>query len=1142
MIANIRTVANFEIKTLFRSWFFRIFSILTLFMLFGMNIGMLTNGNGATGWLLRSLSSNIPYFNIAFLNIAQALIAIFLGADFLRRDKKLDTTEVIYTRSMTNWEYVWGKTFGVLIVFGSLNLLVIAMSLVINIVISGVVVHWLGFIIYPFLISFPTLIFTLGLAFLLMSLLRNQAVTMVILLGLAAVSIFFINNKVANLFDYMANSMPMMWSDFIGTGRNFEIILHRGIYLSLGLSMIFATILLLKRLPQSKASSMTALLLLLVFGVTGLAGMGYYWQKFSSDKKFVAEVRLLNDKAKGEATVRVVNYSIDMNHNGNQLDAIAELDVINDSDAPMDEALFSLNPGLELSKIEFNGKEIQYSRDHHLLRCQFSSMLAPGQTGKLKFEYSGDVDERICYLDIDEEQLQVKHGPDFITSSQNRFAILEDDCVVLTPESVWYPIAGWTFGSRISVRPIRQFSNYSLKISSLNGLMPVSQGLMEKDGESWVFSSETALPGISLVAAAYEEKKIIVDSIEFSYYHLPDHDVFTSQLPLIADTLSSLISETMMDYQRQIGLEYPYKSLKFVEAPVQFFAYKRIWTLTQDYVQPQMVLFPEKGCFLQRGDFKEEFERSVRNSADRDDGRSEEEMQVGVFNNFIRSNFIESSQNMQFNMRGGQPSFSSSTERPYIIFPNYFYFINRIESEEYQIINATLESFMGNQSASNMGFMRGMGGVSDDEQANLALKENSLEELLGMPDDKNVLPKVIKSKGTYLFNYLEAAVGSDEFRTFILDLMADNRFKSIDIQVLSDQLYENYGVDLNSFLKKWYYGKELSSFLVTDVKNIEIQSGDNTVYQVYYTVSNIGDSEGVINVTFRTGGRGGMGGGRGGGGDRGGFSMAGRDQATDRLYIIPAQTALRIGAVMDDQVRMMSVNTLISNNLPFSITYPFPEMEQRNDLEAFDGILPADLVSSLSVPGEIVVDNEDSGFSIHEEGSSNKISKWLKIDQKDSEFKYQGMQTWRPPLSWTATTNSVFYGDVIRSAYYVRSGEGNKYVEWSAELDEAGYYDVYCYLNTMIARMSMFRGRGGDRGGGGGGGRGGSEQEVIDEYHFTIQHSEGVEEVSLALKNIEDGWNSLGSYYFSAGSAKVQLSDKNPGRLVLADAIRWVKQ
>ena len=60
-----------------------------------------------------------------------------------------------------------------------------------------------------------------------------------------------------------------------------------------------------------------------------------------------------------------------------------------------------------------------------------------------------------------------------------------------------------------------------------------------------------------------------------------------------------------------------------------------------------------------------------------------------------------------------------------------------------------------------------------------------------------------------------------------------------------------------------------------------------------------------------------------------------------------------------------------------------------------------------------------------------------------------------------------------------------------------------------------------------------------------LQHREtldGSEEVTLAIKNIEDGWNSLGSYYFTKGRASIQLSDKNVGRMVIADAVKWVKQ
>ena len=61
-------------------------------------------------------------------------------------------------------------------------------------------------------------------------------------------------------------------------------------------------------------------------------------------------------------------------------------------------------------------------------------------------------------------------------------------------------------------------------------------------------------------------------------------------------------------------------------------------------------------------------------------------------------------------------------------------------------------------------------------------------------------------------------------------------------------------------------------------------------------------------------------------------------------------------------------------------------------------------------------------------------------------------------------------------------------------------------------------------------------------YHYTVEHDEGFDEIDKALSNIEDGWNILGSFYFSEGKAKVSLTNKNSGRMVVADAMKWEKQ
>ena len=85
---HIWSIAKYEMKTLTRSWFFRIFGILALVVLFFYNLVVQTEVGGSGDWDLTIIPAGIPYMNLLILNMAQAIIAAFLASDFLRRDKK----------------------------------------------------------------------------------------------------------------------------------------------------------------------------------------------------------------------------------------------------------------------------------------------------------------------------------------------------------------------------------------------------------------------------------------------------------------------------------------------------------------------------------------------------------------------------------------------------------------------------------------------------------------------------------------------------------------------------------------------------------------------------------------------------------------------------------------------------------------------------------------------------------------------------------------------------------------------------------------------------------------------------------------------------------------------------------------------
>src|SRR4030065_623891 len=240
---NIRTVAKYEAKTLRRSWFFRLFSIGALVIMTFMNIGLFSP-IGDEDWELISIPASLPLLNLYLLNIGQAIVVIFLAADFLKRDKKVDTNEVLYTRSMSNFEYIMGKTWGILRLFLGLDVLILLIALVINIISKSMTVDLMSYLSYLLIICVPTIVFSLGLAFMLMSVIRNQAITFLILLGIAALDMFWLYFRFSSIFDYMAFGLPLYKSNVIGFDNLLFILNQRLIYFFLGLSFVFVTILL----------------------------------------------------------------------------------------------------------------------------------------------------------------------------------------------------------------------------------------------------------------------------------------------------------------------------------------------------------------------------------------------------------------------------------------------------------------------------------------------------------------------------------------------------------------------------------------------------------------------------------------------------------------------------------------------------------------------------------------------------------------------------------------------------------------------------------------------------------------------------------------------------------------------------------
>jgi len=251
----------------------------------------------------------------------------------------------------------------------------------------------------------------------------------------------------------------------------------------------------------------------------------------------------------------------------------------------------------------------------------------------------------------------------------------------------------------------------------------------------------------------------------------------------------------------------------------------------------------------------------------------------------------------------------------------------------------------------------------------------------------------------------------------------------------------------------------------------------------------------------------------------------------------------------------ITINTLTSKNIPAVLNIPLMNnIKEDNKALPYEGEQISDVPVRLAENNEYIADDEDSTFKYTETPNYSFLQRVLLKDDVDKE-RFVAYNTYRAPRSWKSTTNSSFFGKYIRSAHFIKSGDGSKKAIWKIAIPAGGSYEVYTYLARIRGGGQRGGGGGGGQrgggggapGGGGGGGGGGPQgmgrgQETTGEYTYTIYHNNEKEQVTVNLQTADEGWNNLGTYFFTGDTVKIELSNKSESQVVVADAVKLVKQ
>lgn len=1114
-IQNLYTIAKYNSKLLVRTRLFKIFllisfSAIVFFQVYYQTtlIQVRQQGIVITPPPPPSLDSFMPYINLCLLLVFQTISFVFIPGIFTCKESQKSSLEAIYSRPESNSEYIWGICFGVFRLFFFVAVISLTISALLQVFSSPTHFNVLVYLFYLFTLFLPAMVFTFGISICVSTVTGNQLLSTTLLL-LFALGAFFMSRVGYGFFDVLGFSLPNTFSEMTGFPRMASYLLQRGCWFFLGLGFIQLTVFYINRIPNNYKRFTRFSVIALFWGLGIFLGSFYVFMGYHELSRRELYTKTYDQYARIDKA-SMLSQNIDYVQNTNRINVTSQVLLQNRNDREMEEIILYLNPALDITSVSHAGKELLYDREYQVIRVKKN--LSPGDTVSLQICYKGQLDENVCYLDVSQNKISdqaTNSIPPFYFGKFYHF--LTEDFTLLIPEILWYPVTSPPVNPASPNNLPNDFTRFVLRVHNPEKKTVISQGEKAFDGERVTFTNTSLLPGISLCIGEYETKSIVVDSVTYELNVFKSHvsglDVFQS---LDSDFLTKFLVDYKYKTENNMNREYPFDRFILAETPVSFASYFRNTTGKTEFVQPELVFLPEKGIGIEmprrnlspKKNFLELVFDRFFIQAQHDKTPLYDVMKLLKTSSRPRVTILE---DLSFN--------ASSQNNPYYI--SALFFNNTfLESDDYPCMDMIFKLAQRNK--------------KNDEYDDFAyvqdalhyLSTRSLEDAL---KDDNVLPgtlfKILSIKSKQLINTLAASSGteSDTIISFIDDFTRDINFRKYHFSALSRAWMDNFGINLQAYVDEWYTRSTLPSYLVSDCVFYPQQrlrnDGKLPVY-VEFSVFNDSDVDGVIVLGNQQShsSRGGL---------RVSVKVVGKKAITfKRSYSLKAGEGKRVAFMLEDVPQGLSLNLNPSVNLPTRLRFS-DEMgtDFSGNLENIEEAV--DRSYFLPAENEIVIDNEDSGCMI-------PVSTWTKIKnylQKNDELpSYQGKDLLsNPPMEWKKILLSRAYGNPIKSAMCCAAGNNGLKMEWNAELDKDGFYEVYAYIpNKMILRNELR-----------------VPLEVIQTY--IISYGNGKEEKKAVDISNKVGWVLLGKYHFSPGShSVVLLNEGRASQSIVGDAVKWV--
>ena len=829
---------------------------------------------------------------------------------------------------------------------------------------------------------------------------------------------------------------------------------------------------------------------------------------------------------------------------GRKIDLDLHLTLAPFQDPQEDSWLISLNPGYKIGSISIDGTTSDsWEFNDGLLRIEANGM--NGNGAEVHLVASGVPDARFAYLDSslkwkDMDYVQALGAVQYGTKSY----IFHPQFVALVPGVIWLPASGSAYGRENQELRPPDFFALDVTVTVPDDWTVAGPGTRILVGQgkrsTYRFNPSTPIPEVALLASNFERRAMTVKGTEFELLLSQKHTRNLYDLEEVVPALKEWISERL-EIAGNLGLEYPYGTLSFVEVPVSLRVYGGGWRMDSICSPPGIHMIRESGFPIAR--FKYVINAQEHELEDGGVERAEFMLELlsSYFDNDFHGGNLKANLSRQLVAHRTRSFGSGATATDMVVNEiarksilggvDYFSLHTSLSGNKVaEVTNTLISSGDGFGTTPRLSQHNWFDEFVDKPSVWEKASTTALSSLDLMGDPKGSY-HVLQLKSNAIVRLVQSTFSQETFGAFFERLIDGYAGRSYTVDDFN-RIASETGFSVEKILGNWLHGNELPGFLIAN-SNLErlqdVELGE-AVYQASFVIRNDESVPGVVAVSYTESG-------------------ASYEHQLEPMRV-PAMTSLRVAIQSNTPVSSVQVDPFLSLNRSM-LHVSLPELEDHATTDA--AALPRVVEVEWSPPysTSVIVDDLDEGFvaiGTQDPVGDAIIPKWIQylFGNYDSELEMDGNLLYLDDALKTLAANpfatALWYRESHPTSYgkyrrthainFFKSGETS--ATFTAKLPTQGSWSLEYHLPSL--RNKQYRSS--------------YSPEPGSIISYSRYFRPGSYQIAVVTKNSRDsfefkafeansGWNELGIYNIDSDSVDVVVTPTESGWLNIGDAVRW---